>query len=141
MSEYEYEQPTHDEPTADYPPADQYDNLIGQPIDGGFDAPHHEQTVGGFTANDGYGPDVVNYGDEAPAEGGEAQYDPNYTGGDQPDYAGNEAGTEHEAGETGQYDPNYAGGEQPADEPNYAADGGEYAQPTQGTSTSGTSVQ
>lgn len=141
MSEYEYEQPTHDEPTADYPPADQYDSLIGQPIDGGFDAPHHEQTVGGFTANDGYGPDVVNYGgDEAP-EASDPQYDPSYTGGDQPDYAGNETGNEHATGETGQYDPSYTGGDQPEGEPNYAADGGEYAQPTQGTSTSGTSAQ
>jgi hypothetical protein len=135
MSEYEYEQPAHDEPTADYPPADQYDNLIGQPLDGGFDAPH-EQSVGGFTANDGYGPDVVNYGHEETAEGGEAQYDPTYTGGDQPDYAGNE----HASGAPGEHDPNYTGDE-PAGEPNYAADGGEYAQPTQGTSTSGTSAQ
>ena len=134
MSEYEYEQPTHDEPTADYPPADQYDNLIGQPLDGGFDAPH-EQSVGGFTANDGYGPDVVNYGsDEAPehAEGGGYGAGYGETAG-APDYAGAE-------GETAQYDPAHEGG-QTADDPNYAADGGEYAQPTQGTSTSGTSAQ
>lgn len=154
MSEYEdggYDQPTHDEPTADYPPADQYDSLIGQPLDGGVAEPHDVQSVGGFVANDGYGPDTVNYDGADAHEGGEPQYDPGYTGGDQPDYAGAE-------GQAGEYDPSYTGGDQPegadtpysADytggdqpegDPNYAADGGEYAQPTQGTSTSGTSAQ
>jgi hypothetical protein len=145
MSEYEYDQPAHDEPTADYPPADQYDSLIGQPLDGGFAEPHHEQTVGGFTANDGYGPDVVNYdgaehpegyagagegagygeGGDAPAYAGAEGHDPAYAGGEQPEG----------------HEPAYASGDQPEGEPNYAADGGEYAQPTQGTSTSGTSAQ
>ena len=139
MSEYEggYEEPTHDEPTADYPPADQYDSLIGQPIDGGYEQPHEVQSVGGFVANDGYGAEGhenveyadgaeqgANYGEPAADyAGAEGQYDPNYAGGDQPE------------GQTGQYDPNYTGGDQPEGDPNYAADGAEYAQPTQGTST------
>lgn len=138
MSEYEYDQPTHDEPTADYPPADQYDSLIGQPLDGGLDAPHHEQSVGGFTANDGYGPEHVNYeGGEQPAayEAGAEGY-----GGEQaPNYAGAESGYEGGEQPAGGYDPTYTGGDQPEGEPNYAADGGEYAQPTQGTS--GTSAR
>jgi hypothetical protein len=142
MSEYEdnsYDQPTHDEPTADYPPADQYDGLIGQPIDGGYDQPHDVQSVGGFVANDGYGPDNVNYDGTETHEGTDPQYDPNYTGGDQPDYAGAEG--QYAGGDQGEQDPNYAGDDQPAADPNYAADGGEYAQPAQGGTTSGTSTR
>ena len=145
MSEYEFEQPTHDEPTADYPPADQYDNLIGQPLDGGFAEPH-EQSVGGFTANDGYGADTANYGDQG--EGA----DPSYAGGEQPDYAGAdggepyagagsaepyaEGGEPYAGAEGGEPYAGAEGGEPSAEggEPSYAADGAEYAaQPTQGT--------